>query len=77
MSSPCSSFQVERIWIERMQVRIFPGAECVARTPPMACLFSPWPGEACWSTTSVRSPRAPSAMAVGMPTDPAPTTIAS
>ena len=25
--------------------------------PPMACLFSPWPGEACWSTTSVCSPR--------------------
>src|SRR5512139_3075147 len=60
-----------------MQARILPGAEWVARTPPMACLFSPWPGEACRSTTSVRSPRAPSAMAVGMPTEPAPTTMAS
>jgi hypothetical protein len=32
---------VENISSDRQQVRIFPGAEWVARMPPMACLFSP------------------------------------
>src|SRR5512143_3253830 len=77
ISSPWTFCQVERISIDRRQVRILPEAEWVARTPPMACLFSPWPGEGCMSTTRVRSPFSPRASAVGMPTEPAPTTTAS
>ena len=37
-------------------MRILAGSECVARMPPMACLFEPWPALGIWSMTSVRIP---------------------
>jgi hypothetical protein len=59
------------------QAFIFEPSEWVARTPPMAHLFWPWPGEASFSATRVLSFRSASAMASGVPMLPAPIMMTS
>ncbi len=45
-STPVRSSQVVNTSRLFWHSRIFAGSEWVARTPPMAALFEPWPGEA-------------------------------
>src|SRR5512138_931037 len=77
MSFPCRSFQVEKTSRLRRQRRILAGSEWVARSPPMARLFEPWPTLAPRSTTRTRSPDPAKDIAAGVPTLPAPTTMTS
>jgi hypothetical protein len=77
MSSPRASRHVENVRRLSRPMRIFAGSPWVARTPPMAALWAPWPRLAPSSSTSVFTPASERASAVGTPMLPAPTMIAS
>jgi hypothetical protein len=77
MWKPYVSSHVEKILRLSIQVRIFPGSECVARTPPIAALLSPWPDALRLSMTRTFRPLCASAQADGFPTLPEPTTMTS
>ena len=77
MPKPCSSSQLEKVLRLSRQSLILAGEEWVARMPPMAHLLDPWPGEANWSRQSTFMPFSARYIAVGMPTLPAPMTMAS
>src|SRR5208282_4046843 len=77
MSVPVAPFHWAKMSRLCWPSRIFAGSEWVARTPPIAALFWPCPEDGISSRTSVRTPSRARKYAVGLPTDPAPMTIAS